>query len=411
MNKVIILPGKMDSVFFINEIDYITKNFDEVLVISYPGEESVFSKIAKEKGFRYVVVKTNLYKVLFDVDFYKWLFDTNTKTEIKSAFSISKKGFSKLIYILYYGLFYIHTKKFIDYEIGKCPSDNVYLYSFWLSRGAYTIANYNINRKSNVMKLLSRAHGYDLYEERNSMNYLPFREFINENIDEIHFISENGMKYFTNKFDKNSISSRKYISRLGTYNPNSFHKEVKFKKKICIASCSSTISVKRLDLIIDVIANINISVEWIHIGIGNLQNSMKSYAEEKLFGKAYHFLGEMENSAILKTYNEYDVDFFINMSDSEGVPVSIMEAMSAGIPTIARNVGGNKEIVNMNTGLLIEDTSNMELVYSLVNEEIRTRICDTNIYQLKSIECIKLWDEKYNAYKNYNKFFTKFVSS
>ena len=31
---------------------------------------------------------------------------------------------------------------------------------------------------------------------------------------------------------------------------------------------------------------------------------------------------------------------FINMSDSEGVPVSIMEALSIGIPVIARAVGG-----------------------------------------------------------------------
>lgn len=42
------------------------------------------------------------------------------------------------------------------------------------------------------------------------------------------------------------------------------------------------------------------------------------------------------------------------MSDSEGIPVSIMEAMSFGIPVIARNVGGMSEIVNEENGLLLE---------------------------------------------------------
>ena len=34
-----------------------------------------------------------------------------------------------------------------------------------------------------------------------------------------------------------------------------------------------------------------------------------------------------------------DFDLFVNMSLSEGIPVSIMEAISFGIPIIATNVG------------------------------------------------------------------------
>lgn len=48
-----------------------------------------------------------------------------------------------------------------------------------------------------------------------------------------------------------------------------------------------------------------------------------------------------------------DFDLFVNMSLSEGIPVSIMEAISFGIPIIATNVGGNAEIVNDETGVLI----------------------------------------------------------
>ena len=40
-----------------------------------------------------------------------------------------------------------------------------------------------------------------------------------------------------------------------------------------------------------------------------------------------------------------DCDLFVQVSSSEGVPVSIMEALSFGIPVLATNVGGVGEIV------------------------------------------------------------------
>ncbi len=45
-------------------------------------------------------------------------------------------------------------------------------------------------------------------------------------------------------------------------------------------------------------------------------------------------------------FKENSVDLFINASITEGTPVSIMEAISCGIPIIATDVGGNPEIVS-----------------------------------------------------------------
>ena len=39
-------------------------------------------------------------------------------------------------------------------------------------------------------------------------------------------------------------------------------------------------------------------------------------------------------------------DVFILPSKSEGLSVTILEAMAAGIPVIATDVGGNKEVIN-----------------------------------------------------------------
>ena len=46
-------------------------------------------------------------------------------------------------------------------------------------------------------------------------------------------------------------------------------------------------------------------------------------------------MGEVENKEAKAFFLNNAVDFFINASESEGVPVSIMEAMSASVPAIA----------------------------------------------------------------------------
>ena len=68
------------------------------------------------------------------------------------------------------------------------------------------------------------------------------------------------------------------------------------------------------------------------------------------------------------------MDYFINLSDSEGIPVSIMEAMSVGIPIIARDVGGNREIVTNNNGCLLEgDEINLTIYEYILNREVQIK--------------------------------------
>ena len=59
------------------------------------------------------------------------------------------------------------------------------------------------------------------------------------------------------------------------------------------------------------------------------------------------------NEEVMEYYKNNLVDLFVNMSESEGLPVSMMEAMSFGVPVIAPDVGGIKEIVDENSGWLL----------------------------------------------------------
>jgi glycosyltransferase involved in cell wall biosynthesis len=47
------------------------------------------------------------------------------------------------------------------------------------------------------------------------------------------------------------------------------------------------------------------------------------------------------------------VDVFANSSTSEGVSLTILEAMAAGVPIVATAVGGTPEVVDAASGLLV----------------------------------------------------------
>ena len=79
----------------------------------------------------------------------------------------------------------------------------------------------------------------------------------------------------------------------------------------------------------------------------------------------------------------------LNTSSSEGVPVSIMEAYSHGIPVVATDVGGNSEIVLQEH--IIPPDSNSEDIAKIINgwsedSQIREKV---NIIQSEHFDSTK----------------------
>ena len=95
-------------------------------------------------------------------------------------------------------------------------------------------------------------------------------------------------------------------------------------------------------------------------------------------------------------------DLFINVSSSEGIPVSIMEAMSFGIPVIATDAGGTNEIVKDGyNGYLLPVNIEAEEIASAIKKFIL--LPDAQKSEL-SKNATTTWKEQYNAELNYNTF-------
>lgn len=400
--KLIIIQGSIESPFFLNELPFMSRFYDEICIIDLSGKREKGLKIQEHYGFIYRGCKPNI-KRIFTKSFFLWIIQKYVRDEIKKAFSISIKGIKKLGYIIFYGISYMGCKKYIDEEIEK-SNGIVDIYAYWLSRPAFIASIYKNNAK--VRSVFARAHGYDLYLERNSMNYLPFRKLIDSCLDTIYFISQNGKVYYESRYLQEGIElkAKRKISRLGVYEAEKKNPEQNPKRWI-IASCSSMISIKRLDLIVDVIAELKEqNVKWIHFGDGELKEKVQERCDEKLEKENYSLYGFVDNKRLLEIYYKEGINLFINLSDSEGIPVSIMEAMAFRIPVIARDVGGMSEIVNNKNGLLLKSFQKEEMakeIKNFLNELENNR----DKYQEMCNGAYTTWENMYNANDNYTQFF------
>ena len=57
------------------------------------------------------------------------------------------------------------------------------------------------------------------------------------------------------------------------------------------------------------------------------------------------FVGQLDSDGVRKELTKADI--FINPSFTEGLPTVVLEALSMGVPTVATDVGGTKDIVGL----------------------------------------------------------------
>lgn len=104
---------------------------------------------------------------------------------------------------------------------------------------------------------------------------------------------------------------------------------------------------KRIDLMIKAFEQMP-NTQLFIAGSGPSFEVWDTYIANKKITNVF-LLGEIQS---FSAFNEYDI--FMLISDSEGLPISAIEAMSAGLPLVLSNVGGCPELINKN-GVLVEN--------------------------------------------------------
>jgi colanic acid/amylovoran biosynthesis glycosyltransferase len=243
-------------------------------------------------------------------------------------------------------------------------------------------------------KIVVRFHGSDLYEHTNS-NYIPWRHEQLSRLSKAVVISETGKKYIENHYS--FLKERIIVSRIGTkdfgLNPSVRSDTIR------IVSCSNLVPVKRVGLIVATLSFLKLPVSWVHFGDGPKMKEIKNSASRLPVHIKADMKGAVGHDELMDYLRSSPVDIFINVSSSEGVPVSIMEAMSFGIPVIATNAGGTSEVVSEKTGLLIDvDFSPEELA-----RRIESFVKRDDLNEIR-IAARKEWENKSMAENVYPSF-------
>ncbi|WP_272660885.1 glycosyltransferase [Providencia sp. PROV150] len=141
-------------------------------------------------------------------------------------------------------------------------------------------------------------------------------------------------KDYNNAINKLKISKRKLLTIQNKISPMPEKKLINQKLKVLFVGRLAP--PKRADLFIDT-AEYFPNIDFYVVGSGPLKTSLIKQQENIA---NITMLGEISN---FRDYNDFDI--FVLCSESEGLPMSALEAGSAGLPLLLSSVGGCGELI------------------------------------------------------------------
>lgn len=401
-------PFHVSDSYLDKEIDLISTHFRKVLIISsntFTEERRPVPSNATVYRFTPFAIKASvfdalslLFKGFFYAEFFRLLF------VYKRSLS---PGLVKELFAFYGRA--VSTKKFLHKVINEQQVDTAKLliYSYWMIESSLAAAMFK--EEFPGVKVVARAHSLDVYFDRSPVKYHPFRAYILKQLDKLYFISTNAKEYFARVHAFTTTQMQKAnVSRIGI-EPNSAFIDKEPAAVLRIISVGYIQKLKRVDLIVDTLALLDRSVEWVHVGHSNHNendfDAIQKYAATKLGNKSnitYRFTGKTSKEDLFGLYASQPFDVFLNVSETEGIPVSMMEAMSYSVPVIGTLVGGVGEIVTDGVnGFLLSPYPDAQEV-KLALEKFAALDAGAHILLRKG--AFDTWNSKYNAQVN-NRWF------
>lgn len=268
------------------------------------------------------------------------------------------------------------------------PDDILYFYWGTGSANLIPILKHRFNLQN---RTIIRLHGSDLYID--AKGYLPLRRAIFNSANRILTISKNGKEYLEDRWPV--CSNKTTINYLGVEEIQTLG-DVRSSDMTTIVSCSSIDKNKRVDLIARCLVLTGRNIEWHHFGTGpDIHRVTAELSSQKI---KHYFHGQVSQETIKSFYANNRVDLFVNMSLSEGIPVSMMEALAGSIPIFGTRVGGVAELVDESCGWLVLPNSTCEQITTELQKAIDIMISHTG--QQKRINAHLQWQKKFNINSN-----------
>ena len=121
------------------------------------------------------------------------------------------------------------------------------------------------------------------------------------------------------------------------------------KNEIVILTVANLSPVKGIDVLLKSFIQLSLKYDFIRLFIVGSKDSdygemLEKTANKSLFKSKIHFTGKVDE--VSDYYSIADIFVLPSIKKGEGCPVSLLEAMSCGIPSFGSNVSGIKDVLN-----------------------------------------------------------------
>jgi glycosyltransferase involved in cell wall biosynthesis len=142
----------------------------------------------------------------------------------------------------------------------------------------------------------------------------------------------------------------------------------------------------------------NDNVRLVIIGEGPERDNLMRLAQEYGISENVIFPGYMNNACnVLKHF-----DIFVMSSITEGMPITLLEAMRAGMPIVATAVGGIPEALEGGkSGILVPPGSHIDMARSIVelheNIKLKQELSEKSKFRFLEEFTVEKMEEKYRS--------------
>jgi len=139
-------------------------------------------------------------------------------------------------------------------------------------------------------------------------------------------------------------------------------------------------------------------------GSGRDLKKLKSETKKAGISNRFILLGQVKKEQLVKLYQNASI--FVLPSYHEGLPGVLLEAMSCGLPIVATNVRGNRDLItNGKNGIIVPPCNPKKL-----SEAISTLLDDKNLGESYGLHARKTIEQKYTWNKVSNKLLRCYIS-
>jgi glycosyltransferase involved in cell wall biosynthesis len=271
--------------------------------------------------------------------------------------------------------------------------EDTVLYSYWASDWATVLGLWKL--RDDRVHFSARMHGFDLFAERSILGWPMLQAFHIRQTDCLFVVSQAGVDDLLQRYPRHRADIR--LSRLGTTD----HGVGPWSPAagLRIASCANLIPLKRVELLAEALRQVPGPVHWTHFGEGSERARLEAVIASLPVQVHVDLRGSVPNSEIMAWYRSNPVDAFVHTSRTEGgAPVALQEAASFGIPLIAADAGGVREIATPETGILLPNAITPKMLAEVLNG-FRT----SGWYDAEARSGVRsFWASKFNAKDAYN---------